>query len=124
MSSTRMVSRLPVWIACLALSVLWVHGAHAQMCSVDAGCDDAGDPLDSGMMTPMDAAMPEDDADAMTPGGDFDASTDDAGSADDGGTDSGMSDAGDGGGVGSVAACSCDISINNEGAIHVCTGSF
>jgi hypothetical protein len=88
--------------------------AHAQMCSADAGCQDGGEPLDSGMMTPMDGAVPEDDGDPMTgDGGELDAST-----------DAGMSDGGDAGGVGSVAACSCETALDNGGRIHVCTGSF
>ena len=75
-------------------------------------------PFDGGMMTPMDGSVPDEDAAVMTPdGGDIDASTSDA-SVDDGGT----FDAGDE--EPSVAACSCETTLNDEGRIHVCTGSF
>jgi hypothetical protein len=80
------------------------------MCTMDAGCGDAG--ADAG---PTDAGA---DSGASDAGMSMDASIPDGGAAADAGNPDG------GGESASTAACSCETALDSDGLIHVCTGSF
>jgi hypothetical protein len=115
----------------LAVNVGQAARAQAQSCGLDASCEDAA--VDASFPA-TDAAAPGDasaglqDAGASPDAGGQDAATADAGSTVAGpGLDAGKADAGGDAGATetpTTAACSCESSLNSDGLIHVCTGSF